>query len=118
MEPIKSVFLHERLLAYVYARKFYRTAKAIRDQLPHGLGEVRDQLARASSSVGLAIAEGANASQPKIKALHFRRALASGGECAGALDQIEDERGAPADLISAARAHLRRSMALTLGLVK
>ena len=61
------MFLHERLEAYVQARKFYRSARVIREQLPRGLGEVRDQLYRAASSISLAIAEGSNASQPKIK---------------------------------------------------
>src|SRR5207248_7912386 len=113
-------FLHERLQAYVFARKFYQTVRVIREQLPRGLGEVRDQLYRASSSVSLAIAEGANASQshPKIKTQHFMRALASAGECAAALDQIEDECAAPPALISQARAELRRCMGITLGLVR
>src|SRR5437868_10454419 len=92
-------FLHERLQAYVFARKFYQTARVIREQLPRGLGEVRDQLYRASSSVSLAIAEGANASHSKIKTQHFKRALASAGECAAALDQIEDEGAAPTALL-------------------
>lgn len=113
---MSSVFLHERLEAYVFARRFYRTARAIRAQLPRGLGEVRDQLYRAASSVSLAIAEGANACQPRVKALHFNRALASGGECAAALDQIEDERAAPVDLLAVARDELSRCMRLTLGL--
>lgn len=111
-----TVFLHERLEAYVFARRFYRTAREIRAQLPRGLGEVSNQLYRAASSVSLAIAEGANASQPRIKSLHFTRALASGGECAAALDQIEDERAAPAALLTTARDELTRSMRLTLAL--
>lgn len=114
----KSVFLHERLYAYLWARKFYQTAKTIRDQLPRGLGEVADQLKRASSSLSLALAEGANALAPKIKALHFRRGLASAGECAGALDQIEDEGAAPVALLVRARHELKMSTVLTLGLVK
>lgn len=68
MNPdIRSVFLHERLEAYIAARALYRCARDIRERLPRGLGEVRDQLYRAASSVSLAIAEGANASQPKIR---------------------------------------------------
>ena len=112
----RSLFLHERLEAYQFARRFYQSARAIREQLPRGLGEVRDQLYRAASSISLAIAEGANASQPKVKSLHFSRALASAGECAAALDQIEDECAAPAPLLTKAREELRRCMVLTLGL--
>lgn len=114
----QSVFLHERLQAYLWARKFYQTGKTIRDQLPRGLGEVADQLKRASSSLSLALAEGANARAPKIKAVHFNRGLASAGECAGALDQIEDEGAAPAALLARARHELKMSTVLTLGLVK
>lgn len=114
----KPLFLHERLLAYGWARKFYQTAKIIRDQLPRGLGEVNDQLKRASSSLSLALAEGANARAPRIKSMHFERGLASAGECAGALDQIEDEGAAPVQLLSRARHELKMSAVLTLGLVK
>ena len=113
---VRSIFLHEKLGAYAHARAFYRTARAIREQLPRGLGEVRDQLYRAASSVSLAIAEGANAGQPRIKALHFTGALASAGECAAALDQIEDESVARAILLAEARAELRQCARLTLGL--
>ena len=116
MENSGSVFLHERLDAYRFARAFYRSAREIRAQLPRGLGEVRDQLYRASSSVSLAIAEGANASQPRIKSMHFTRALASAGECAAALDQIEDECAVAPLLLARAREELRRCMRLTLGL--
>lgn len=118
MKPIRSVFLHERLYAYVRARKFYQSAKKIRDLLPRGLGEVRDQLTRASSSLGLAIAEGANASEVRVKAMHFKRGLASGGECAGVIDQIEDEGVVSPELLALAREQLRRCMILTLGLLR
>ena len=88
MEPIlsnpKSPLLHERLDVYAAARNCYRLARTIREQLPHGLSEVSDQLVRASSSVSLAIAEGACARAPRIKASHFQRALASAGECGAA----------------------------------
>ena len=122
MEPIlsnpKSPLLHERLDAYAFARNFYRLARVIREQLPRGLGEVSDQLLRASSSVSLAIAEGACTRAPKVKSAHFQRALASAGECGAALDQIEDEGGAPAALIAQARAVLHRCSLLTLGLMR
>ena len=114
----RSPWLHERLDAYAAARNFYRLSKAIRDQLPRGLGEVSDQLKRAASSVSLAIAEGACARARGIKAAHFQRALASAGECAAALDQIEDEGGAPAPMLAEAREHLRRCSLLTLGLLR
>src|ERR1041384_6263973 len=112
------IFLHERLDGYRIAGKVYQSARTIREGLPRGLGEVRDQLYRASSSVSLAIAEGANAAQPKIKCQHFTRALASAGECAAALDQIEDECAAPMLLIKQAREQLRMCMVITTGLAK
>lgn len=64
------------------ARAFYRCTRDIREGLPRGLGEVRDQFYRAASAMSLAIADGARAFQPKVRSLHFTRALAVAGECA------------------------------------
>jgi four helix bundle protein len=112
------MFLHERLEAYQAARRFYRCARIIRENLPRGLGEVADQLKRASSSVCLALAEGANAGFAKMKVAHFQRALASAGECAGALDQVEDEEAASAELLGQARRDLELCARLTVGLLR
>lgn len=64
------------------------------------------------------LAEMANPEQLNVhvKSLHFTRALASAGECAAALDQIEDECAAPGALLTKAREELRLCMLLTLGL--
>lgn len=113
---LESPFLHERLRAYHHARAFYQLVVRIRARLPRGQAPIADQLDRAASSVSLAIAEGANARAAGIKRVHFDRALASGGECAAALDQIADKRAAaPADL-AAARRELELTVLLTLGL--
>jgi len=114
----KSPFLHERLRAYDHARTFYRLVVQICAQLPRGLAPIADQLDRAASSVSLAIAEGANARAAGIKRTHFDRAIASGGECAAALDQIADKGVATSAHLAAARHELELAVLLTIGLRK
>lgn len=113
-----SRFAHERLLAYQRAREFHGFVAALKPRLPRGLGELFDQLLRASRSVCLALAEGANAYTPGIKREHFRRALASLGECASALDLIELETGGALWAPNSIRHHLDHTAALTVGLTR
>jgi len=112
----RSPFLHERLRAYTHARSFHRLVVRLLGALPRGHSAIADQLDRAASSVLLAIAEGANARAAGIKRVHFDRAIASGGECAAALDQIADKQAAPPADLAAARRELELTVLLTLGL--
>lgn len=114
----KSIFLHERLLAYQFSREFYRTARTITRQLPRGLADLGDQLTRAARSSCLAVAEGANARSIRIKRTFFERATASNGECAACLDQVLDDDAAPEALVRQAREQLERATRLTLGLIR
>lgn len=113
-----SPFLHERLLAYQHSLEFYRTARSIRVQLPRGLGDLADELFRASGSICRNLAEGAASFGKDQKRRYFRIALGSAGECACILDQVEVEQAAASALLTTGRAQLRATTLLTIGLVR
>lgn len=62
-----SPYMHERLMAYREALEFYKLARVIRAGLPRGMGPLGDQLARASQSVVLNLAEGAASRSRDVK---------------------------------------------------
>jgi four helix bundle protein len=112
------LFPHERLLAYQRAREFYRQVIGFRSRMFRGLGDLYDQLLRASSSICLNLAEGASSYTPGSKLRHFRIALSSAGECACALDQLEDHRVLGDRELVEARGLLTEAAALTVGLIR
>ena len=114
----RSPFLHDRLLAYQHAIAFYRIARAIRVQMPRGLGDLGDELFRASGSICRNLAEGAASFGRDQKRRYFRIALGSAGECACILDQLEIEEAAPAHLLAEGRSRLTSATLLTTGLVR
>lgn len=115
----RSPFLHDRLHAYQHAIAFYRIARAIRVQLPRrGLGDLADELFRASGSICRNLAEGAASYGPDQKRRYFRIALGSAGECACILDQLEIEEAAPVHLLAEGRSRLTSATLLTTGLVR
>src|ERR1700733_12501689 len=99
MEP-KPMFMHEGLLAYRFAIEFYRVDKTIRGGLPRGCGPLGDQLSRAAQSVALNLAEGAASRYREVRRKHWDIALDSAAECGAALDLLEIERAAKADLVA------------------
>jgi four helix bundle protein len=114
---MSDLFLHERLEAYRAARRLARVVHQLVDQMPKGNAGLADQITRAVRSSRLAIAEGANTRVRKSKVLYFDRAVASSGECAACLDEVEDLRLAPPDLIERARHELGITTRCTLGLI-
>ena len=107
---------HTKLKAYQKALSFHGHVIAIRKSLPRGLGDLADQLHRASTSVVLNLAEGASCRTPGTKRRHFDIALASAGECAAALDLVALE--VEAATVPAAREDLEAIGALTTGLLR
>ena len=87
-QPHESEALaHERLDAYRVAIEFCESAQAFTKQLPRTKGQLGDQLARASESIVLRIAEGAGAEfRSADQKRYFRGARGSALECAAALD--------------------------------
>ena len=114
----KSPYLHDRLEAYRASVEFYRVVKAIRGQLPRGMGTLADQLFRATQSICLNIAEGAAARSRDVKRRHWDIARGSQAESAAALELIQIEDAAPAELVEKARYWLRITTLCTLGLLR
>ena len=78
---------HERLDVYRVAIEFCEVATTITSRLPRTKGQLGDQLARASESIVLRIAEGAGAEfRSADQKRYFRGARGSALECAAALD--------------------------------
>ena len=81
-------FPFHTLKAYQHSFAFHRFVIELRNRLPRGLGELSDQLYRASSSNVLNLAEGSAAWHRGVKLRHFRYSIASQAECQSALDLI------------------------------
>jgi len=96
----------ERLDAYRLAVEFHRALQTI--AIPRGTG-LSDQLARASASVVLNLAEGLGRESQRERARFFEIAKASAMECAAVLDLLP---GAPGD----AQRLVRRLVQTTNGL--
>ena len=114
----RSPYLHERLHAYAVALDFYRVVKAIRRDLPRGLGPIADQLSRAAQSLCLNLAEGAASRFPDVKRRHWAIASGSAAECAAALDILDVEEAVVPARLANARERLRLATLLTLGLLR
>jgi four helix bundle protein len=83
----RHYFDHERLEVYQLAKEFARFVQAIAPQTPRGRAHLKDQLIRASDSMGLNIAEGASR-RNKARTNHYEIALASCAEASSALDYL------------------------------
>ena len=79
-------FDHEKLNVYQIAIDWVSLAQDIAQALPHGKGNLADQLKRAASSIPLNIAEGAGEFSGGEKARFYRIAKRSATECAAVLD--------------------------------
>ena len=77
---------HNKLDAYNRALDFVARAHQIAAALPRGLGDLADQLRRASTSIALNIAEGAGEFSAKDKAKFYRYAKRSTVECGAILE--------------------------------
>ena len=77
---------HQKLDAYNLALEFVPRAHAVAGGFGRGLGDLADQLRRASTSIALNIAEGAGEYAPKDKAKFYRFAKRSAAECAAIIE--------------------------------
>ena len=78
---------HERLDVYVVALEFLEHIDPLVGKLPRTKGQLGDQLARASESIVLRIAEGAGAEWKSAEQKrYFRNARGSALECSSILD--------------------------------
>jgi len=83
-----ATFSHNRLDVYDAAIAFSRWVHKATQTFPRGRAHLKDQLIRASDSIVLNIAEGAQQSSTPMRKKHYRIALASAAESSAALDLI------------------------------
>ena len=111
-------FPFHKLKAYQHSFEFHRFILDLRKRLPRGLGELSDQIYRASTSNILNLAEGSASWNRGIKLKHFRIAIASQAECQSALDLIGLEVEFERDFLDRGVSHLDDARKFTAGLLK
>jgi four helix bundle protein len=106
---------HERLDVYAVALEFLELAEPLLRKLPRTKGQLGDQLARASESIVLRIAEGAGAEwRSADQKRYFRNARGSALECSSILDVCKIRRvGTPDELDQGRRLLVRLVQMLT-----
>lgn len=110
-------FDHEKLEVYREAIAFIAWISALLDGSVR-VGEVKDQLDRASTSVPLNIAEGNGKYAPKDRCRFFDIAHGSALECAAGLDVLVAKGKLTADQIRAGKESLQRVVRMLMGLIK
>lgn len=82
-------FSHQRLDVYRVALEYARWVHQLIDEFPRGRASLKDQLTRATESIVLNIAEGAQQQSRAVAKRHYRIALGSAAESAAALDLLQ-----------------------------
>ena len=89
-QPCRFRFGFESMDVYVVAGEFLRWVhRSLLPRVPRGYPKERDQLQRASLSILLNVAEGAQQETGAMKRKHFRIAKGSTGECLALLEAFE-----------------------------
>src|SRR5271157_3072524 len=115
--PIEYCFDHERLEVYQESIGFIAWLSALLDGTVR-IGEVKDQLDRASTSIPLNIAEGNGKYSPKDRCRFFDIAHGSALECAAGLDILVAKAKLPVEQIRPGKERLQKIVRLLIGLIK
>ena len=115
--PREVWFDHEKLEVYQEAIEFNAWLTGVMESLVR-IGEVRDQLDRAASSVPLNIAEGNGKYSPKDRCRFLDIAHGSALECAAALDVLVARGKMTHDQIRPGKESLQKIVRMLLGLIK
>jgi four helix bundle protein len=110
-------FDHERLEAYREAITFVAWLSGILEETVR-VGDVRDQLDRASTSIALNIAEGNGKYSPKDRCRFFDTAHGSALECAAGLDILVAKAKLTPEQIRPGKERLQRIVRMLMGLFK
>jgi four helix bundle protein len=110
-------FDHEKLEAYREAIAFVAWVSALLEGSVR-VGDVRDQLDRASTSIPLNIAEGNGKYGSKDRCRFFDIAHGSALECAAGLDVLVAKGKLTPDQIRPGKERLQRIVKMLLGLIK
>src|SRR5437867_3786565 len=118
MPPSDECFFdHEKLEVYREAIAFVAWLSALMDSTVR-VGDVKDQLDRASSSMPLNIAEGNGKYAPKDRCRFFDIAHGSALECAAGLDVLLAKGKLTSDQIRPGKQSLQRVVRMLIGLIK
>ncbi len=118
MQPTDECwFDHEKLEVYRESIAFIAWLSEILENAVR-VGDVKDQLDRASTSVPLNIAEGNGKYAPKDRCRFFDTAHGSALECAAGLDVLVAKRKLTADQIHAGKELLQKVVRMLMGLIK
>src|SRR5262245_19382144 len=115
--PNEPYFDHEKLEVYKEAIAFVAWLSAIMEGSVR-VGEVKDQLDRASTSVPLNIAEGNGKYAPKDRCRFFDIAHGSALECAAALDTLVAKKKLTVEQVRPGKEILQRVVRMLMGLIK
>ncbi len=110
-------FDHEKLEVYREAIAFVAWLTSLLEGTVR-IGDVKDQLDRASTSVSLNIAEGNGKYTPKDRCRFFDIAHGSALECAAGLDVLVAKAKLTADQIRPGKESLQRIVRMLVGLIK
>ena len=110
-------FDHEKLEVYREAVAFVGWLSALLDETLR-LGDVKDQLDRASTSIPLNIAEGNGKYTPKDRCRYFDTAHGSALECAAGLDILVVKKKATLEQVRAGKDSLQKIVRMLMGLIK
>jgi four helix bundle protein len=115
--PQANWFDHEKLEVYKEAIAFIAWLSPILDGTLR-IGEVKDQLDRASTSISLNIAEGNGKYTPKDRCRFFDIAHGSALECAAGLDVLVAKAKLTPDQIRPGKERLQKIVRMLIGLIK
>lgn len=113
----ERLFDHEKLEVYQEAVAFVAWLSALLDGAVR-VGEVKDQLDRASTSIGLNIAEGNGKYAPKDRCRFFDIAHGSALECAAGLDVLVAKGKLTHEQIRPGKERLQKIVRMLMGLIK
>ena len=117
MHGLQSRFDHEKLEVYREAVAFVAWLSAILEGAVR-VGEVKDQLDRASTSIPLNIAEGNGKYSLKDRCRFFDIAHGSALECAAGLDVLVAKEKLTTEQIRPGKERLQRIVRMLMGLIK
>ena|SRR5271165_4181404 len=115
--PHESRFDHERLEVYREAIAFVGWLSAILEPMVR-VGEVKDQLDRAATSIPLNIAEGNGKFTSRDRCRFFDIARGSALECAAGLDILVAKVKLTPDEVRPGMERLQRIVKMRMGLIK
>jgi len=115
--PQEHWFDHEKLEVYREAVSFVAWLSSLLEETVR-LGNVKDHLDRASTSMPLNIAEGNAKYSPKDRCRFFDIAHGSALECAAGLDVLVAKGKLTAEQIRPGKERLQRIVRMLMGLIK